>query len=275
MNRENINTAASMSAFLAQISLFVTVYCCSLHKTLPELTCTLASFSFLSLSASCAAATRGMKVSLHGVKHAGLLAAASGLVRSPLCPGSPHLRGSIFNVLSRRTSSGACLSASPTPAEASGIASGTGNTLLVGSQQDAASRVMISALLARGDWMETSPGFEQDGTQNGKAYTHRTSPTSLWSAKGSLLDLDDADRKWASAARGLTDEQQQNEPLTLPSDVVFLSKHVAKSGVPALCVHPIGVPNVSEAKQLSYGLDSGRTKEFSSKYSEYVFFVTR
>lgn len=99
--------------------------------------------------------------------------------------------------------------------------------------------------------METSPGVEKDGTRNGKAYRHQTSPTSLWSVKGGLLDLDDADRRWASAARGLTDEQQQqqSEPLTLPSDVVFLSRHVAKSGVPALCVHPIGVPNVSEAKQ--------------------------
>lgn len=214
--------------------------------------CTLASFSF-TLSASCAAAVRGMKVSLQGVKHAGLVAAASGLVRSPWCPGSPHLRGNIFNaVLSRRPSSGACFRRSPTAlaqtlAGASCTTGGTGSTLLVGSQQDAASRAMISALLARGDWVETSPGIEKDGTRNGKAYTHQKSPTSLWLVQGRLLDLDDADRRWASAASGLTDDEQKSEPVTLPSDVVFLSKHVAKSGVPALCVHPIGVPNVSGA----------------------------
>lgn len=190
-------------------------------------------------------------MSLQGVQRAGLMAAASGLVRSPWCPGSPHLRGNIFNVASRRPSSGTCLrpptALAQTPAEASGIIGDTdSSTLLVGSQQDAASRAMISALLARGDWVETSPGIEKDGTRNGKAYTHQKSPTSLWLVEGRLLDLDDADRRWASAASGLTDEQQ-NSSGPLPSDVVFLSKHVAKSGVPALCVHPIGVPNVREA----------------------------
>ncbi len=98
--------------------------------------------------------------------------------------------------------------------------------------------------------METAPGIEQDGTRNGKAYNHRHSPTSLWLVEGPLLDLDDADRRWASAATDLVadDERPQSESLTLPSDVVFLSRHVAKSGVPALCVHPIGIPNVSPAK---------------------------
>eukprot|EP00752_Nemacystus_decipiens_P001496 g1470.t1 len=106
---------------------------------------------------------------------------------------------------------------------------------------------MTSALLARGDWVETSPAIEQDGTRDGRAYTHRKSPTSLWLVQGRLLDLDDADRRWASASSGSTDEPQKSESLTLPSDVVFLSKHVAKSGVPALCVHPIGVPNPSSS----------------------------
>lgn len=98
--------------------------------------------------------------------------------------------------------------------------------------------------------METAPGIEQDGTRDGKAYNHRHSPTSLWLVEGPLLDLDDADRRWASAAMDvLADELPQSESLTLPSDVVFLSRHVAKSGVPALCVHPIGIPNVRPAKR--------------------------
>lgn len=197
-------------------------------------------------------------MSLQGVKHASLVAAASGLVRSPWCPGSPHLRGNCFSVVSERTSSGSSMSGSPTALDSAlsdtpSISGGTGNTLLVGSQQDAASRAMIAALLARGDWVETSPGVESDGTRNGKAYTHTKSPVSLWSVKGGLLDLDDADRRWASAASGSTGGEQPSGPLTLPSDVVFLSRHVAKSGLPALCVHPIGVPNVSEAKLRTHG----------------------
>ncbi|CAN0015525.1 unnamed protein product [Ectocarpus fasciculatus] len=129
----------------------------------------------------------------------------------------------------------------PTPAPANAA---TASTLLVGSKQDAAGRAMADALLARGSWLETEPGVEPDGTRNGKAYRHKHSPTSLWLVEGRLLDLDDADRRWASASSGGgTDEQH------LPSDVVFLSKHVAKSGVPALCVHPIGVPNPSSSKE--------------------------
>lgn len=143
-------------------------------------------------------------------------------------------------------------------------------TLLVGSQQDAASRAMVGALLSRGNWVETTPGVEPNGEQNGKAWNHALSRTSLWSVEGSLLGLDDADLRWASAGpvHELEEEQTRDQRQggeggrpgpgpkpgrpgrpgragrDFPSDVVFLSKHVAKSGVPALCVHPIGVPNV-------------------------------
>lgn len=119
-------------------------------------------------------------------------------------------------------------------------------TLLVGSQQDEASCAIMSALLARGDWVETTPGVEpsyceEQGT--GKAWTHtRCQQVSLWSVEGRLLDLDDVDRRWTEQ-RGAEKENLGKRPC--PADVVFLSKHVAKSGVPALCVHPIGVPDVS------------------------------
>ena len=251
MERENVNTAAAWR-HRCRLSSHRLPTC---NKGLLEFTDAFSSISFTAAAVAHqlrVGAAEGMKVSL-GATHASLMAAAFGLVRSPWCPGSPHLRGNIFNVTSRRTSSGTCFRRIPTTtalahaADASGVASCAGSTLLVGSQQDAASRAMISALLARGDWVETSPGIEQDGTRDGKAYTHKKSPTSMWLVQGRLLDLDDADRRWALASSGLTDEQQKSEHLTLPSDVVFLSKHVAKSGVPALCVHPIGIPNVSEA----------------------------
>lgn len=202
-----------------------------------------------------------MKVLLQAVQNAGfVVAAASGLVvRSPALS---HLRCTSQYCL--RTPSSFFSTGSPTPpdtapvdaaaaatAAAAVITHNTTNTpgpitLLVASEQDAASRAMVSALLARGDWLETMPGVEPDGTRSGKAYTHKHSPTSLWSVAGSLLDLDDADRRWISATREGFDEQQQQDQQDQISDVVFLSRHVAKSGVPALCVHPIGVPNVRE-----------------------------
>lgn len=155
------------------------------------------------------------------------------------------------------------------------FAPATATTLLVGSQKDAASQAMVDALLSRGDWVETTPGVEPNGEQNGKAWSHALSRTSLWSVEGSLLGLDDADLRWASVGLDLPvgelEEGEQAGPAgqqhqrrgergggdlvpgaewarragrAFPSDVVFLSKHVAKSGVPALCVHPIGVPDV-------------------------------
>lgn len=111
-------------------------------------------------------------------------------------------------------------------------------TLLVGSQQDEASCAMMSALLARGDWLETTPGMESNVQhQLGRAWTHERRAVSLWSVEGPLLGLDDADRRWTD----IKDVRRRS-----PADVIFLSKHVAKSGVPALCVHPIGVPDVSD-----------------------------
>lgn len=116
-------------------------------------------------------------------------------------------------------------------------------TLLVGSQQDAASCAIMGALLARGDWVETTPGVEPHEEQStGKAWTHAQCQVSLWSVEGRLLDLDDVDRRWIEQ-RGTEKGSPGKRPC--PADVVFLSKHVAKSGVPALCVHPIGVPDVS------------------------------
>lgn len=161
----------------------------------------------------------------------------------------------------------------------------TTTTLLVGSQQDSASRAMMVALLSRGNWVETTPGVEPNGELNGKAWNHALSRTSLWSVEGSLLGLDDADLRWASAGPvgGLEEAQTRYQRQggegggpgpgpgpgrpkrpgrvgrDFPSDVVFLSKHVAKSGVPALCVHPIGVPNVrARGRGRDKGLTGGR-----------------
>ncbi|CAB1117388.1 unnamed protein product [Ectocarpus sp. CCAP 1310/34] len=181
------------------------------------------------------------------------------LLRLPCFAVWPNPRSKLLQHALRRrlataaTTCSATASSSPTSHPPIPATTATASTLLVGSKQDAAGRAMAEALLARGNWLETEPGVEHDGTRNGRAYRHKLSPTSLWLVEGRLLDLDDADRRWASASSvGSADEQQsqqQREPLALPSDVVFLSKHVAKSGVPALCVHPIGVPNPSSSKE--------------------------
>lgn len=120
-------------------------------------------------------------------------------------------------------------------------------TLLVGSLQDAASCAMIRALLARGDWLETSVGTEASVSTSqgrGKAWVHAKSPVSLWSVESRLLDLDDVDIRWTEQEDSEGVHRARRRPR--PSDVIFLSKHSAKSGVPALCVHPIGLPNVSQ-----------------------------
>lgn len=192
------------------------------------------------------------------------MAVASGLLRSPLshalsCPRGSDIqalrRGRLAPSLRRRPLATTPLTCSAGAVNSENRAAPT--TLLVASQQDAAGQAIAAALLARGDWLETTPGMERDGTRNGRAYKHKLAPTSLWLVEGGLLDLDDADRRWASAAAGgLADEQQEHReqpgrsgPFALPSDVIFLSKHVAKSGVPALCVHPIGVPNVRKGDE--------------------------
>lgn len=121
-------------------------------------------------------------------------------------------------------------------------------TLLVGSQQDAASRGIMNALLAREDWLDKSVGTEVGDMAGGKAWTHARAPVSMWSVAGRLLDLDHVDRRWAQLREEKDGEvvlKQQQRRLHPLSDVVFLSRHVAKSGVPSLCVHPIGVPDVS------------------------------
>lgn len=132
-------------------------------------------------------------------------------------------------------------------------------TLLVGSQQDAASRGIMSALLAKEDWLDTSTGIEIEDVAGGKAWIHANAPVSLWSVAGRLLDLDDVDRRWAQVKEeeGVGQQQQQRRRHPL-SDVVFLSRHVAKSGVPALCVHPIGVPDVSGSIDCTTGSVSAR-----------------
>lgn len=200
--------------------------------------------------------------------------AASGLFHRPRCSWSSSTCCSTrFNSSSTRNINHAwlhfrnrpssCLAAASSVSRPAGTETkdatqtdaGVPTTLLIGSQQDAASCAMISALLARGDWLPTPPGQEPGTVDNrgrdeegGKAWTHAKAPhVSMWAVKGRLLDLDDADRRWTELqefTEGAVGKGQRRRRRA-PTDVVFLSRHVAKSGVPALCVHPIGVPDVS------------------------------
>ncbi|CAM9351897.1 unnamed protein product [Discosporangium mesarthrocarpum] len=110
------------------------------------------------------------------------------------------------------------------------------STLVVASTFDPASCVMVDALLKLGGWRETNPG----GFGNGKAWLRSEAPSevALWHVEVPLLELDDPDQRWIETV-----------PRRSPSDVVFLSKHKAASGRPALCVHPIGLPDPSSSTQ--------------------------
>ncbi|CAM9625098.1 unnamed protein product [Choristocarpus tenellus] len=110
----------------------------------------------------------------------------------------------------------------------------TATTLLVASSKDPASCVMSNTLLKMGHWEEVAPGAQGGG----QAWVHmkagrRASGVALWRVDVPLLGLDDPDCRWTEGG----------ESRSKPMDVLFLSKHVAASGRPALCVHPIGLPD--------------------------------
>lgn len=130
--------------------------------------------------------------------------------------------------------------------------SGPTTTLLIGSEKDPASCSIMKALIARGDWCEVRAGQSSASTVEqaaGRAWEHVKSPVSLWSIPGSLLDLDDADRRWSEQdPLGGPAKKERRWPDNI-SDVIFLSQHAAQSGAPALRVHPIGLPNVSTTRR--------------------------
>ncbi len=99
-------------------------------------------------------------------------------------------------------------------------------SLLVVSDQDIGSTVQGEALLDNGNWIESAP------VQNGRVWHHSNAPVHLWWRNESHLFSDYLDQTY----HDLTD--------FVIKEVLFLSRHVAASGMPSLTLHCIGVLGV-------------------------------
>lgn len=106
--------------------------------------------------------------------------------------------------------------------------------LLVASEEDPASTVLSESVLSKRPWQTMFPD------------AHRWGDVRLWKREERLLGLDHIDRDWHAS----TGEH--------PNEVIFLSRHVASSGRPALTVHPIGVPHLRPDEPPPFGGRSGR-----------------
>ncbi|WCJ35803.1 D-aminoacyl-tRNA deacylase [Euphorbia peplus] len=107
-------------------------------------------------------------------------------------------------------------------------------TLVVATTVDPASIGPASALLAMPGWQPGSP-WEEDA----QSFVNRD--VRLIKLDNRLVNEDHLDKRW---------EEKTGEPV---DEVIFLSKHVASSNRPALTIHPIGTPHVSEGEVLVAG----------------------
>eukprot|EP00898_Chlorokybus_atmophyticus_P008945 jgi/Chlat1/9051/Chrsp94S08312 len=113
-----------------------------------------------------------------------------------------------------------------------------GVTLIIATTADVASINPARKLLARGLWNEGAP---VEGNP-----TWRLASTRLWQLSKRTLDEDHLDERWKDA----TGESVQ--------EAIFLSRHVASSGTPALTLHPIGVPHLRPGDEVLAGGKAGR-----------------
>ena len=142
---------------------------------------------------------------------------------------NPHLQSFIYNYLMA----------------ASQIAA-LGRVLLVASTKDMASMNIARCLLARSEyWHPTLSPHLYVGRQNAGVL--------LWVQDVSLLALDEPHiqlhQNEPDAMRVLT----ESSIATTFSEVIFLSRHSAASGVAALTVHPIGIPWLTHTRRGRYG----------------------
>ncbi|KAK8939420.1 D-aminoacyl-tRNA deacylase [Platanthera guangdongensis] len=106
--------------------------------------------------------------------------------------------------------------------------------LVVATTNDPASIGPASAFLAMPGW---TPGpFLDEGIAS-----YANGEARLLKHENSIVAEDDLDRRWQEAT---------GEPV---SEVIFLSRHTAVSNRPALTVHPIGVPHLTEGDVFPQG----------------------
>ncbi|WMV35287.1 hypothetical protein MTR67_028672 [Solanum verrucosum] len=106
-------------------------------------------------------------------------------------------------------------------------------TLIVATTIDPASIGPASALLAMPGWHPGPP------IQDVPSFVNRD--VRLLKHDSSIVREDHLDTRWEETTGETVDE------------VIFLSKHTAASNRPALTVHPIGVPHLTEGDQLPVG----------------------
>ncbi|XP_021909061.1 D-aminoacyl-tRNA deacylase-like isoform X2 [Carica papaya] len=106
-------------------------------------------------------------------------------------------------------------------------------TLVVATTTDPASIGPASALLAMPGWHPGPPLQDATSFVNGEVR--------LLKLESRLVNQNHLDKRW---------EEETGESVY---DVVFLSRHVASSERPALTIHPIGTPHLSEGEALPAG----------------------
>jgi len=112
-------------------------------------------------------------------------------------------------------------------------------TLLIVSKPDLASTIQGDALLGRGGWNEAGQ------VEGGKCWIHAEKPVHIWWFPTRVLSEDELDSRYEAGA-GLSEGEV--------SEVIFLSRHFAASGMPSLTIHVIGVPGEKPmGEQAEYG----------------------
>jgi D-aminoacyl-tRNA deacylase len=118
------------------------------------------------------------------------------------------------------------------------------NTLLIASTQDIASMNICNSLMERNNWNQLTP----------RVYSNNINKNLfLWVQTESLLTLDEPHE----LIKSREDLCSLDEGLDF-SEVIFLSRHSAASGISSLTVHPIGVPWLAHSQRGRYGGKGGR-----------------
>lgn len=130
-------------------------------------------------------------------------------------------------------------------------------TLVVATTLDPASINPAKALLTMPGWHH--PGPEFDGLRsfiNGDKLR-------LLEHDNSIIAEDDLDQRWEKATGETVDE------------IIFLSKHTAVSNLPALTVHPIGIPHLKEGDEVPQGGRPGWAAPPSPRIGQWLILLKK
>jgi D-aminoacyl-tRNA deacylase len=123
-------------------------------------------------------------------------------------------------------------------------------SLLIVSNQDIGSTIQGQVLLSRDGWLE------KEAVQGDRVWHHSRAPVHLWWREESHLFSDHLDEIYCNS----TDFEI--------SEVLFLSRHVAASGLPSLTLHAIGVLGVEPfGEQAEHGGRNGQAVPPSPRFA--------